>query len=272
MKNSIFFSTDLEQTLKDVPEKTKKAWKEIKVETYTELLDLCIKELNKSYPKLNIESWSFNNSIQVYNQSNKFFGLLKNEKNSIIAYVFIIPPNYCTRSGVLAQQVFPVLSGIIDKISQSKDFRISNRPIFVININEENLTPAIAVNIKSGQILGFNYIDIFNRDANAKLIEKNISPSVQKLEDYNTMVTNINKDNKNEIFKIDNNIITFQTTRLKDGIKVNNEPYWFVLKAYTALYLAINEKYTINMELINKLEKGNKTLDAFRNYVKKITE
>ena len=59
--------------------------------------------------------------------------------------MFVIPPKYETRSGVLAQQVFPVLSGITPELKTSKDIRINNRPIFIINLNEANLTASVAV-------------------------------------------------------------------------------------------------------------------------------
>ena len=80
------------------------------------------------------------------------------------------------------------------------------------------------------------------------------------------------RNNTNEFFNVDqiNKIVSFQNTRLKDGIDVNNEPYWFVLKAYAALYLAKKEGYTLDITQINTLNRGNKTLDAFRDYVDKV--
>ena len=190
---------------------------------------------------------------------------------SLLAYVFVIPPKYETRSGVLAQQVFPVLSGITPELKTSKDIRINNRPIFIINLNEANLTASVAVNIKSGTILGFNYIDVYDRDIDEILLSNGMNPAVCSLEDYDCMVSKVNKSGINEFFEVNTSdkTITFLKIRLKDGIHVNNEPYWFVLKAYAALYLAKKEGYTCEMSIMNQLSRGNKTLDAFRDFVEK---
>ena len=95
---------------------------------------------------------------------------------------------------------------------------------------------------------------------------------VKSIEEYNEWLIELNDQNTNEYFKIDTSTKTlyYLPTRLKDGVTVNNEPYWFVLKAYSALYLATKQKYKIDMSIFDsKLQTGNKTLDAFRNYVRK---
>lgn len=271
MEYRLIFSSELEEKLKNVTGETKQAWKDIGVGSYCELMDYCIKKLNLIYPKLNIVSYSFDEDIQVYGQSNTYFGLIKNECDVLLAYVFVIPPKYETRSGVLAQQVFPVLSGVTPELRTSKDIRINNRPIFIVNLNEAKLTASVAVNIKSGAVLGFKYIDVYDRDIEEILLLNGITPAVRSLKDYDRMVAKVNKSGINEFFEVDDSrkIITFLTIRLKDGIHVNNEPYWFVLKAYAALYLAKNEGYSCEMSLMNQLSRGNKTLDAFRDFVEK---
>lgn len=271
MEHGLYFSSELEEKLKNVSNETKQAWKDIGVNSYLELMECCIVKLNDTYSKLNIASVSFEEDIQVYGQSNTYFGLIKNENDVLLAYVFVIPPGYETRSGVLAQQVFPVLSGITLELKTSKDIRINNRPIFIINLNEANLTASVAVNIKSGTVLGFNYIDVYDRDIDDILLSKGINPAVRSLEDYNCMVSKVNKSGINEFFEVNTSdkTITFLKIRLKDGINVHNEPYWFVLKAYAALYLAKKEGYTCEMSIMNQLSRGNKTLDAFRDFVEK---
>ena len=164
-----------------------------------------------------------------------------------------------------------MLSGITPELKTSNDIRINNRPIFIINLNEANLTASVAVNIKSGTVLGFNYIDVYDRDIDEILLSNGINPAVRSLEDYNCMVSKVNKSGINEFFEVNTSdkTITFLKIRLKDGIHVNNEPYWFVLKAYAALYLAKKEGYTCEMSIMNQLSRGNKTLDAFRDFVEK---
>ena len=116
VEHRLIFSSELEEKLKNVTGETKQAWKDIGASSYLELMECCIGKLNDSYPKLKIVSFSFHEDIQVYGQSNTYFGLIKNEDNVPLAYVFVIPPKYETRSGVLAQQVFPVLSGITPEL------------------------------------------------------------------------------------------------------------------------------------------------------------
>ena len=149
---------------------------------------------------------------------------------------------------------------------------ITNRPIYIINANETNHTPSMVINIKSAEILDFRYIDVFNRDLDEILKAKDMKTRVKSIEEYNEWLIELNDQNTNEYFKIDTSTKTlyYLPTRLKDGVTVNNEPYWFVLKAYSALYLATKQKYKIDMSIFDsKLQTGNKTLDAFRNYVRK---
>lgn len=272
MEHRLIFSQELEKKLNSSSTNTKKAWKDIGVTSYKELIKLTVNKLNTTFNKLNITECDFIQDVSIYGQSNTYFGLIKNLKGIVLAYVFVIPPKYETRSGVLAQQVFPVMSGITPILNESKDIRITNRPVYIINLNEANLTPSMAVNVISGQILGFRYVDIFERNIDSILLSDGISPGIRNVDDYDEMITRTNKSRKNEFFTVDkkNKVVTFLKTRLKDGIHVNNEPYWFVLKAYAAVYLAKMNGYKFDMSQINKMSRGNKTLDAFRDFVKKV--
>ena len=272
MGNGLLFSTDFETKLSSVSSDTKREWTDIGVQNYNELLEFVVNKLNEAYPKINIESYSFEDDVSVYGQSNTYFGVIKNDRETIVAYVFAIPPSYSTRSGVLAQQVFPVLSGVIPYLDPSSDVRITNKPIFIVNLNEANQTAAMALNIKSGEILGFSYIDIYDRDINNILFSNGLKPNIRCITDYDAVIAATNKTKTNEFFEIDevNKKIKFLRTRLKDGIHVNNEPYWFVLKAYAALYLAKRDGYSCDMTEIQALGRGNKTLDAFRDFVEKV--
>ena len=274
MNHILAFSNDFENKLASVPDATKQAWNTIGVISHNDLMQFAASKLNNDNEKLNIVEVVFEDSVQIYGQSNTYFGLIKNEIGTILAYVFAIPPNYETRSGVLAQQVFPVMSGITHNTISSKDMRITNRPVFIINLNEANLTPATALNITSGELLGFRYTDIYDRDIESIFMSNNLPYNIRTLSDYDNIVTINNKSKVNEIFSVDyvNKVISFQKTRLKDGIHVNNEPYWFVLKAYAALYLAKQSGFNIDITQINTLSRGNKTLDAFRDFVNKVSK
>lgn len=272
MNHTLVFSTEFEAKLASVSNGTKAVWNGIGITSYNDLMHLSAQKLNEDNDKLNITDVIFESNVGIYDQTNTYFGLIKNEIGTILAYVFAIPPKYATRSGVLAQQVFPVMSGIMPCINNSKDLHITNKPIYIINLNEETLTAAVAVNIVSGQILGFRYTDIYNRDIDQILLSEGISSKVHSISDYDNMIIMNSRNNTNEFFDVDqtNRIVSFQKTRLKDGIHVNNEPYWFVLKAYAALYLAKKAGYSLDISQLNTLSRGNKTLDAFRDYVDKV--
>lgn len=271
MKRKIVFSNSLKEKLDTVNYTTEnEIWTKSGINNTDDLLEKIKTNLNEKYLKINICEINFDDEVEVLKESSTYFGVIKNEDEVIEGYVFVIPPNYSTRSGVLAQQVFPVMSGLIPNYKESNDKKISNRPIFIINANEVNLTPAMAVNILSGEILGFRYVDIFHRNLEEILMEKGFKGRINNIREYDECLSKLNKDNKrNEIFEIDekNKTIKFLIVRLKDGIKVNNEPYWFVLKAYASLYLALKDGYKCDMSVFDTLQRGNKTLDAFRDYI-----
>lgn len=269
MNRKIVFSISLKEKFNTVDYSTNQLWRNINIHNTDELINKMIDVVNKKYPKLNIKECKFKEKVEVYGESRTYFGVIENEKEIVEAYVFVIPPAYDTRSGILAQQVFPVMSGIIPNLKNSKDKRISNRPIYIINANETNFTPSMAINIRSGEILDFNYVDIFDRNIEEILKEKNLKENVNNILDYNEWLEQTNKDKQNEFFNVnyENKTITYLITRLKDGKHVNNEPYWFVLKAYASFYLASRDGYKCDMSIFNQLPRGNKTLDAFRDYI-----
>lgn len=269
MNRKIVFSMSLKEKFNTVDYNTNQLWKNVNIHNTNELINKIIDILNEKYPKLNILECQFKEKVQIYGESSTYFGVIKNEEEIIEGYAFVIPPAYETRSGILAQQVFPVMSGIMPNFKNSKDKKISNRPVYIINANEANYTPSMAINIRSGEILGFNNVDIFNRNIEEILMEKNLNKNVNNILEYNEWLIQINKNKQNEIFTIDdaNKKITYLITRLKDGIHINNEPYWFVLKAYASFYLAKRDRYKCDMSIFNQLPRGNKTLDAFRDYI-----
>lgn len=269
MNRKIIFSMSLKKKLDTVDYATNKLWKNVGIHNTDELVNKIIEKLNEKYPKLNILEYEFKEKVVVYGQSSIYFGIIENEEKTIEGYAFVIPPKYDTRSGILAQQIFPVMSGIIPNLKDSKDRRISNRPIFIINANEENYTPSMAINICSGEILGFHMVDIFDRNIEEILMGRNLKKNASNILEYDEWLVQTNKSKQNEIFILDNENkkITYLIIRLKNGIDINNEPYWFVLKAYASFYLATKDGYKCDMSIFNQLPRGNKTLNAFRDYV-----
>ena len=242
MERKIIFSNVLKQQL-DRVSYSEEIWTEMAINNSEDLMKHVIVTLNEKYMKLNISNYEFRDIVEIYGESNTFFGIIENENGKEEGYLFIIPPDYSTRSGVLAQQVFPVISGIIPNLKNSSDKNITNRPIYIVNANQVNQTPSMAINILSGIILGFFYVDIFNRELSRILREKGLKEKISTIEEYDDWLIQVNKGNENEYFKLDkeNKKIQYLTLRLKDGIHVTNEPYWFVLKGYASFYLSLKK-------------------------------
>ena len=197
MKRKIIFSNSLKEKLDTVNYATEnEIWTKSGIKNTDDLLEKIKTSLNEKYLKINICEINFDDEVEVLKESSTYFGVIKNEDEVIEGYVFVIPPNYSTRSGVLAQQVFPVMSGLIPNYKESNDKQISNRPIFIVNANEVNLTPAMAVNILSGEILGFRYVDIFHRNLEEILIEKGFKGKINNIREYDECLSKLNKDNK----------------------------------------------------------------------------
>lgn len=272
MECKIYFSNELKSKFSSVDAKTKTVWKSLGAKNYKELIQIMLDKFNEFCDKIELIDYSFIKDVNVYGQSNTFFGYIKNDIDNIVAYSFVIPPAYGTRSGILSQQVFPVLSGIMTHNLNESYKTISNRPIFIFNMNENSLAPSSVLNIKSAQILGFNYFDLYDRNNDDIIKEKTGLSSIKSIEDYDIMIKKTSNNNKNEYFKLDSNkkSIKFLKTRIKDGTSVTNETYWFALKAHTGYFLAKKCGYTCDMSEIEKLKRGNKTLDSFRDYIKKV--
>ena len=258
----------------------KTAWGTIGINSADAMITRAIELLIEKYPKTNITDVKIadknyiKNQIRGCNRVSDFLGYLstvKKDTEVVVAYCFMIPPNYNGRSTVLAQQVIPTMSGIMNVIQDSLDYRFSNRPIYVINFNEATMPKSVAINILCAHILGFRYIDIFNRNIYEILQIESINGKNMSIQAFDSLIKETSDNGQNEIFEINVGMkqITFLIDRLKDGINVHNEPYWYSLKAYAAIYLALTDKYKIDMSVFNTLQKGNPTLDAFRLYVKK---
>lgn len=259
----------------------KMAWTELGIDSADAMISRAVELLAEEYPKTNITDVKIidKNYIKAQidgcNRVSDFLGyisIVKENSEVIVSYCFMIPPNYNGRSTVLAQQVIPTMSGIMNVIKDSLDYKFSNRPIYVINFNEASMPKSVATNILCADILGLRYIDIFKRNAYEILQTEGINIANMNIQSFDSLIKETSDNNQNEIFQINAEFkkITFLVDRLKDGVNVHNEPYWYCLKAYAAIYLALADKYKIDMSVFSSLQKGNPTLDAFRLYVKKL--
>lgn len=272
MELTLVFSTEFKNKLDTVNSEVLSAWNSIGLKNTDDVMNSLIRKINLKYPKMNVVDYRFQDIVEVEGESSTYFGYLEDELGRVLVYVFAIPPFYKTRSGVIAQQVFPVMSGILSRLSDSKLYKVTNKPILMLDINEQNHTPSMVLNSVCGTIIGFYEITLFDWDYDSILNTKGIFLPINDISSLNNAIIITSTTGTNEFFEIDikKKSIKFLKIRLKDGIHVNNEPYWFVLKAYAATYLAYKEGYKIDMSDIETLSTGNKTLDAFREYISRL--
>ncbi|WP_462421305.1 hypothetical protein [Salinicoccus sp. Marseille-QA3877] len=252
---------------------TLKFWSKYEINNVDDLLEKSVRNLNKKYVHLNLKEIVYEEQVEIYNESSSHLCLIKDYNDIISGYLFIIPPQYDTRSGLLAQQVFPSLSTVISKTITSNENGISNRPVFIVNLNENKLTASKVINIQSGEYLGFNYIDVFDRDMKKIMVDNDLVTKAHNLSDYNyNLIKSGRQQHTNDFFDLDieNQKVVIKKDRISKET-LTNQPYWFVIKGYTIVQMAVRENYSIDMEDLNYVQ-HNKTIDIFKEYVQQFID
>lgn len=234
-----------------------------------------IKELIESNTEFKIDELKFEEDIDGQANKTTYMGIAVDNRNSKIAYFIVIPPNVGTRTGYIAQQVFPGLTDEIDINNNNKNAYLSMLPVYILDLDDSEITTSAALNIAIVKKLGFNFFTKKEKKYITKLNEINLNGFIYSLQDFDNHINKVATRNGNTFFEIDelNRTIKFKTTSLKDGIKITNEPYFYVMKAYLAAFLSYIEGYEFDLtEFEEKIPRGNKTLDVFRDYCIKLKE
>lgn len=178
--------------------------------------------------------------------------------------VCIIPPKLGTRSGFLSQQIFGFISNLINGQQTSESYTICDKPVIIVNCMVDSLANSAICNIIGSNIIGFKYIDIFNRN-------EDFGTSISNLSDFVNTVSQYKKTISQDIELQDDTLI-LRTERLKDfSTSLTNEPYYFAINAYPAVMLAKKEGYKIDSsDFETKLAAGksNKNIQAFVRFLK----
>lgn len=234
-----------------------------------------IKELIESNTEFKIDELKFEDDIDGQINKTTYMGVALDNRNSKIAYVIVIPPNVGTRTGYIAQQVFPGLTDEIDINNKNKNAYLTMLPVYILDLDDSEITTSNSLNIAIVKKLGFNFFTKKEKKYITKLNEINLNGFIYSLQDFDNHINKVATRNGNTFFAIDelNRTIKFKTTSLKDGIKITNEPYFYVMKAYLAAFLSYIEGYEFDLtEFEEKIPRGNKTLDVFRDYCRKLKE
>lgn len=226
-------------------------------------IDTIVVRLNEFDQSLRLKEISFHDLADT----DKYIGLILDEQLNKKYNVCVVPPKLGTRSGFLTQQVFGFVSNLILSRTSCRDgVCLTDKPLIVVNCMFGETLPNSAIcNVVSAKILGFEYLDIFNR-------KECFDEKIDNLMTYYTnlkLYKDVDKD-----FSIKENVVVFNTERLKCLKEtLTNEPYYFAINSYPALILAYREGYKIDVSSFEdwyQNSKNNKNILAFVQTAKRI--
>ena len=219
-----------------------------------------LSRLNQFDKNLNLSSIAYH----TLQDTDTYIGVILDEFLNKQYNVCIIPPKLGTRSGFLSQQIFGFISNLINGQQTSESYTICDKPVIIVNCMVDSLANSAICNIIGSNIIGFKYIDIFNRN-------EDFGTSISNLSDFVNTVSQYKKSISQDIELQDDTLI-LRTERLKDfSTSLTNEPYYFAINAYPAVMLAKKEGYKIDSsDFETKLAAGksNKNIQAFVHFLK----
>ena len=219
-----------------------------------------LSRLNQFDKNLNLRSIAYH----ALQDTDTYIGVILDEFLNKQYNVCIIPPKLGTRSGFLSQQIFGFISNLINGQQTSESYTICDKPVIIVNCMVDSLANSAICNIIGSNIIGFKYIDIFNRN-------EDFGTSISNLSDFVNTVSQYKKTISQDIELQDDTLI-LRTERLKDfSTSLTNEPYYFAINAYPAVMLAKKEGYKIDSsDFETKLAAGksNKNIQAFVRFLK----
>tara|TARA_B110000027_G_C16112245_1_gene298335 strand:- start:1257 stop:2036 length:780 start_codon:yes stop_codon:yes gene_type:complete len=237
---------------------TQNIWTDNSINSYSDLADKILLFLNNYNTKINVQS--IESGDTGHNSSNYGF-FVDIDTGNKLAYFFSIPPQRSSRTAFLAQDVYPALTSIIQNCIESVCNDVYNKPVFVVNLNEETITESMKINIKGALTIGLHYLDLFNREIQSKY---------NSLSGLDEDLINVNRDNQNQYFSINNQDkeVEFLANTLSSN---TNDRYYYASKVFPAAQLAIVEKYSLITTILDAAPNtDNNTLNAFKAYVQKI--
>lgn len=218
-----------------------------------------LNRLNQFDTNLNLRSIAYH----TLQDTDTYIGVILDEFLNKQYNVCIIPPKLGTRSGFLSQQIFGFISNLIIGQQTSESYTICDKPVIIVNCMVDSLANSAICNIIGAKIMGFKYIDVFNRS-------EDFGKSVSTLTEFVDTVSphkDISKD-----MTVSDNTLVLNTQRLKGfTTSLTNEPYYFAINAYPAIILAKKEGIVIDSkDFEEKLAAGksNKNIQAFVRFLK----
>lgn len=253
-------------------------WNEFDIASAQDMINEVILSLNVNFPKLNIVDYRAEDKHKIKQEignkgSNSMFtGYLETGDGNIDGLFFYIPPSLDSGNDFLTRQVMPSLLGIYEGIAtEMESMYFNNRPVYIVNINETSRSEQRAVKISflCAELLGFNYIDIFNREYNDVLNNISLSNTNMKisLNDYGGL---FEKNGVNELFEVDDQLkeLKLLSGTITSSTNASAESYRYILKILPAIYMAIDKGYGVNINDFNNVNLS--MFEIVRTYISKI--
>ena len=203
--------------------------------TIDSFLKEVLRRLNHFDSSLNLKSISYH----VLQDSDTYIGIILDEYLNKLYNICVIPPILGTRSGFLSQQIFGFVSNLINGKKTNDSYSLCDKPVIIVNCMIDSLANSAICNVIGSKILGFNYIDIFNRAEDFGSSHFNLESFINTVSQYK----DISKD-----IELRGDTLILKTLRLKNfTTSLTNEPYYFAITAYPAVLLAKKEGYQIDI-------------------------
>ena len=220
-----------------------------------------LKRINGFDASLNLRAISYH----TLQDTDTYIGIILDEYLNKLYNICVIPPILGTRSGFLSQQIFGFISNLVNGCKISNPLFPVDKPVIIVNCMVDSLADSAICNIIGAKIMGFNYIDIFNRKEDFGSSNLTLANFVNTISNYK----DISKD-----IELTDNTLVLKTQRLKDfTTSLTNEPYYFAITAYPAVILAKKEGYKIDIDDFEDKfvdGKSNKNIKAFITFVKEL--
>ena len=283
MKHELVYPDEFIEKLESAYQKNeiREKFQSIRANDVHDLIEIIIKTFNSKFPKLQISEArnetkeNIKEKIENDGNTSKFAGYFVNEKGSIDAYFFYIEPEIDSANDILTRQVMPTLIGVYKNIKNiTKDLHFNCMPVYILSLcsTQRMQQDSVKKSIICAELLGFNYIDIFNNDyydvINNYDGEGEPLSKINTLFEFNNLLQN--RDGINEYFSIDyeNKVLKILSNKLISSVNISADLYRYSLKIIPAVYMAKDEQFKIDVTELDNI--SNDGVILIKNYISKI--
>lgn len=260
MNHRLILPNEFREKLNDVtpvpPE-----WNNLGATNTDELIQVMIDQLNASYSKLNITSHRFRSKEDIKRNLNNvgnpsvYSGYIEDDDRNILGLFFYVEPLLNSGNDLITRSIWPTLMGIHkgNHLNKSSLFYTS-RPVFIVNLNLTGRVnqPAFKKGVICNILLGFRYIDLFNRAYLDVIPNNGTLESVNNLANYHLLIS---ENGNNNYFQINNanDSIILSPTRVTSSSNASAELYRYYPKILPACYMAMDCGFRIDHSQMNDI-------------------